>query len=146
MSDTSLSFPDTVPATSPGSTPEGVIDRFAALLGAGDLDAALDLYADGAAFLPDPATVVSGADGLRAGLAGFFALRPTLVPGARRVVVAGDTALVVHDWELRGTLPDGSPLEQRGRAVDVLRRHADGAWQLVIDDPWGVTVLDAATT
>jgi len=146
MSDTRLdSRPDTVRADSPCSTPEGVIDHFAALLGAGDLDAALDLYADGAAFLPDPGSVVTGDDQLRAGLAGFFAIRPTLVPGRRRVVVAGDTALVVHDWQLRGALPDGTPVEQQGRAVDVLRRRPDGTWRLLIDDPWGVQVLDVPT-
>lgn len=124
-------------------SPVEVIEQFAADLGAGDLDAALALYADGAAFLPDPATVVADRDAVRAGLAGFFALRPTLSAGARRVVIAGDTALVVHDWSLRGTLPDGSPVEQQGRAVDVLRRQPDGGWRLLIDDPWGVDVLDA---
>src|SRR5690349_308045 len=101
-------------------SPDEVIEQFAADLGAGDLDAALSRYADGAAFLPDPATVVTDRDGLRGGLAGFSALRPTLTIGARRVVIAGDTAMVVHDWSLSGTLPDGTPVEQQGRAVDVL--------------------------
>jgi len=146
MSDTQLdSRPDAVRADSPCSTPEGVLDQFVALLGAGDLDATLDLFADGAAFLPDPTSVVTGADRIRAGLAGFFAIRPTLTPGRRHVVVAGDTALVVHDWQLRGALPDGTPVEQQGRAVDVLRRRPDGTWRLLIDDPWGVQVLDVPT-
>jgi uncharacterized protein (TIGR02246 family) len=135
MSDT----PATLPATP--TTPGDVIDGFATFLSAGDLAAALELYDGDAAFLGTPASVTRG-DDLRSALAGFFALRPTLTPGPRRVIVAGDTALVVHDWHLRGTLPDGAPVEQQGRAVDVLRRQLDGTWRLLIDDPWGVTVLD----
>src|SRR3954451_21327270 len=49
------------------------------------------------------------------------------------------------EWQLNATLPDGSPLEQRGRASDVLQRQGDGQWVLVVDNPWGEAVLQLDT-
>ena len=36
---------------------------------------------------------------------------------------------------------DGSEVRQTGRTTDVLRRQEDGVWRLVIDNPWGTTIL-----
>jgi ketosteroid isomerase-like protein len=38
---------------------------------------------------------------------------------------------------MRGTAPDGTPLELNGTATDVTRRGADGVWRYVIDNPSG---------
>jgi hypothetical protein len=70
-------------------------------------------------------------------LAGFFALRPMLDGDIPLVLEAGDTALVVNDWKLSGTTPDGSAVHQSGRSADVLRHQSDGARLLLIDNPWG---------
>lgn len=129
----------------PATTPDEAVTQFAAHLSSGDLAQALSLYEDDAAFLPDPQTVVAGPDGVSAGLSGFFALRPTLTSAERRVIVAGDIALVMHAWQLTGTLPDGTPLDQQGRATDVLRRQDDGTWRFVVDNPWGTAALDTVT-
>jgi len=32
--------------------------------------------------------------------------------------------------------PDGAIIEQRGKAVEVVRRQADGTWRFAIDDPF----------
>ncbi|HVE68215.1 MAG TPA: DUF4440 domain-containing protein [Solirubrobacteraceae bacterium] len=58
-------------------------------------------------------------------------------PDERKVVESGDTALVLNRWTLRGTAPDGTPVEMGGLSADVLRRAGDGAWRVAIDDPWG---------
>ena len=49
-----------------------------------------------------------------------------------RAVTAGDVAVLYTDWH--GTI-DGA--EERSRAVEVLRRHPDGTWLLVVGDPNG---------
>jgi len=128
-----------------GTTPEETIALFATYLGDGDLASALTLFAPEATFCPDPATVVTGAAAVEEGLRGFFALKPTLTPGSQRVMTSGSTALVVHEWQLNATLPDGSPFEQRGRATDVLQRQGDGQWVLIVDNPWGEAVLQLDT-
>jgi ketosteroid isomerase-like protein len=53
----------------------------------------------------------------------------------RHVVVAGDIAVVYNSWRLTGTRPDGSPVELGGLSGDVLRRHQDGGWGMLVPRP-----------
>jgi uncharacterized protein (TIGR02246 family) len=120
------------------TTPAQVITDFAAALHDGRVDDAVALYEPDAAFIPQPgAEPLHGLDQIRAALAGFAALRPTLTPDIRKVVQAGDIATVLNSWTLDGTAPDGSALRLSGTSADVMRRRPDGTWALLIDDPWG---------
>jgi uncharacterized protein (TIGR02246 family) len=119
------------------TSPEEVMRRFALHLNQGDVDAALALYEPDAAFAPEPGAVVHGLHAIREALERFVALRPTLASAIRKVVVADGTALVVNEWTLTGTQPDGNPVDMGGLSADVLRLHPDGGWRVLIDDPWG---------
>jgi ketosteroid isomerase-like protein len=55
----------------------------------------------------------------------------------RRVLEAGDLALVAGNWSFTGTAPDGTAVTLTGNNADVLRRQPDGSWRFVIDNPWG---------
>ena len=123
--------------TAAAQTPEGTIARFSALLAEGDLDALLDLYEPQATFAPTPGESVSGRAAIAAALQAFLALQPRMTGEVKRVLTAGETALVANRWTLAGTQPDGSPVEMKGVSADVLRRRPDGSWGIVIDDPWG---------
>jgi uncharacterized protein (TIGR02246 family) len=114
-----------------------VIDRFTELIGRGDVDGALALYDEEAAFIPEPGTLVKGRRAVRGALEPLAALRPRIRGEIEKVVIAVDTALVINSWTLIGTDPDGVEVEQRGKSADVLRRRADGSWGILIDDPWG---------
>jgi uncharacterized protein (TIGR02246 family) len=117
--------------------PEQVIERFAASLNRGDVDAAITLYESDAAFAPQPGQEVTGLEAIRDALQQFAALNPRLRGEITKVLTAGEVALVHNRWQLEGTLPDGSPVEMRGHSADVLRRASDGGWRILIDDPWG---------
>jgi uncharacterized protein (TIGR02246 family) len=121
------------------TTPEQVIERFAALLADGDIDALVDLYEPDAVFAPQPGQAAIGRDAIREALSAFLELRPQMQGDIRDVLVSDDTALVSNRWSLRGTDPDGAPVEMGGTSADVMRRHPDGAWRIVIDNPWGST-------
>ena len=124
--------------TTTAPMPADVITLFADALHDGRLDDAVALYEPDAVFIPEPgAAPLHGHDAIRAALAGFAALRPTLTPDIRKVVQAGDIATVLNAWTLAGTAPDGTPLHLAGTSADVLRRRPDGSWGLLIDDPWG---------
>jgi uncharacterized protein (TIGR02246 family) len=118
-------------------SPAATIERFAELIGAGELDAALALYEPDAAFMPEPGRVVSGRGAIRKALENFLALRPAMTGSIEKEVIAGDTALVVNDWTLRGTDPEGAEVRMAAKSADVLRRRDDGSWAILIDDPWG---------
>jgi len=117
--------------------PEAVIERFSELLAEGNLDAMVDLYEPDAAFAPQPGEIVSGRDAIRSALSAFLAVKPRMTGHIEKVLRAGDTALVANRWNLRGTAPDGSPVEMAATSADVLRRRSDGSWGIVIDDPRG---------
>lgn len=58
------------------------------------------------------------------------------------MLVAGDVAVHFAPWTMTGTDPRGNPLIQKGLSVAVLRRHADGRWLMVIDNPHGQRLLE----
>jgi ketosteroid isomerase-like protein len=62
---------------------------------------------------------------------------PELKLTPRKVLQAGDVALVVSDWTFSGKGPDGI-LSVSGTSTDVMRRQADGTWRYLIDNPDGV--------
>jgi uncharacterized protein (TIGR02246 family) len=97
----------------------------------------LDLYEADATFAPSPGETVSGDAAIRQALQGLLAIEPRMTGQIEKVLVAGDTAFVANRWSLRGTSPDGDPIELGGTSADVLRRQADGSWKIAIDDPWG---------
>jgi uncharacterized protein (TIGR02246 family) len=117
--------------------PEDVHRLFAEYFSAGELDKLLSLYEPDAALLEQTGSVVSGTDALRQTLQGFLAMKGEMRLAVRRTVVAGDLALLISDWEIYRTAPEGREVASSGRTSDVVRRQADGRWLLAIDSPRG---------
>jgi uncharacterized protein (TIGR02246 family) len=118
-------------------SPARVIELFAAALTSGDVDGAMALYEHDATFAPRPGEEVKGRAAIRSALDRFAALQPRLSGEVTKVMTAGDVALVMNRWQLEGVQPDGAPVSLRGHSADVVRRAPDGAWRILIDDPWG---------
>jgi ketosteroid isomerase-like protein len=119
-------------------TPAGTVQRFSELLGEGRVDALVELYEDGAAFVPEPGRAVSGRESIRAELEQIVTMKPRMRGSVERVLQAGDTALVAYRWHLDGTTQDGASIQMKGVSADVLRRRPDGSWGVIIDDPYGI--------
>lgn len=117
------------------STPEALMQTFAAYVHAGDLDALMDLYEPDAVFVPEPDIVLSTPEEIRDALGAMLGLAPTMSVTPGQVLIADDIALVQNDWSMTGTAPDGSTVTQGGRSADVVRRRADGSWRVLIDRP-----------
>ena len=123
--------------TTAATTPSAAIQQFSDCLNTGDLEGALALYEPDAVFQPAPGrAALHGRDAIREALAGFFALRGTIVGEIVTVHETGDIALVANRWRLRGTEPGGGVVELAGTSADVLRRRTDGTWGIVVDDPF----------
>ena len=56
----------------------------------------------------------------------------------RKVVQAGDTALLMGDWQFHGTTSDGGSVSTSGTSIEVACRQSDGSWRYVIDLPFGI--------
>ena len=117
------------------STPEALMQSFAACVHAGDLDRLVALYEPDAVFEPRSGVVVEGREAIGDALAEMLALRPRMAVTPVQVLRADDIALVVNDWTMTGTGPDGSVVQQGGRSADVVRRQTDGSWLVLVDKP-----------
>lgn len=121
------------------NSPAEVIVVFSNALHDGRVADALALYEPDAVFVPQPnVPPIAGRAAIQAALAQFAALRPRITSRIRNVVVAGNVATVINDWQLSGTATDGSSVTMSATSADVMRRRADNTWGIVIDNPWAL--------
>ena len=123
------------------SGPANTVTQLVEAINRADLDVAVALYEKDAVLVAQPGRIARGTAQLREALAGFTALKATLRSEAQQVVEAGDVALYVGRWSLRGTDPTGQTVAMNGESADVLRRQEDGRWLIVLDNPWGAQIL-----
>ena len=116
-------------------SPQELMSRFGEHVGARALETLVALYEPAAVFAPSPGTVHTGRAAIGSALRDLLALSPVMETHVREVHEADGIALVIVDWSLRGTAPDGSAVTQSGRSADVLRRQSDGTWRVLIDHP-----------
>ena len=121
----------------PARTP-GECDRlFEEHVNAGQVDPVVALYEEGGSLVRHDGGVATGHAAIREVVARLVAIQPRLRNNVVRVVTAGeDLALVYNDWSMSAKGRDGKPMERAGKAVEVVRRQADGTWRFVIDDPY----------
>lgn len=117
--------------------PQEMHPRFVEVFNAADLPALLALYEPTATFVPQPGQSASGLEAVRGALLQYLALKGTLTMETTYAVDSGDIALLRGKWLLRGTGPDGKPLEMCGNSIEILRRQSDESWRFVIDHPLG---------
>ncbi len=120
----------------PARTPEGTHQAFAEAFNAGDMDSLLALYQSDAVLIPQPGQLVTGLQGIRQALSGFLAAKPRISVETRKVLRAGEVALLYSRWTLKGTGPDGKAFDLAGEGTEVVRQQPDGTWRYVIDNPY----------
>jgi uncharacterized protein (TIGR02246 family) len=122
------------------SSPAEVVTALASALRDGRVADALALYEPDAVFVPKPAAPpIAGRIAIQEALSQFAALQPRMSSNVRSVVVAGDVATVINDWQLTGIALDGSCVSMAAISADVMRRRADNTWGILIDDPWALS-------
>jgi uncharacterized protein (TIGR02246 family) len=96
------------------------------------------LYEEDGSFLQRDGSAATGRPEIRRVIARMVAMRPVLRSDVIRVVKAGeDLAVPYNDWSMSVKGRDGERIERTGRAIEVVRRQADGTWLFAIDDPYG---------
>ena len=119
-------------------TPEDCDRLFEECARAGDLDGLIALYERDATFVPREGEAATGHAAIRAQLAPLLEAKPQLRMNVKKTVRAGaDVAVLYNDWKMTMRSPDGQTIEDGGKAIEIVRRQADGTWRFVLDDPWG---------
>jgi ketosteroid isomerase-like protein len=103
----------------------------------GNVSFLMTLYEKDACFASNPGQVVQGLESIRRSLQGFIDMKVKLEARVRRVIQAGNLALLTTEWSIVGTEPDGKPINLTGRGTVVLRSQSNGSWLMVIENPWG---------
>lgn len=107
-------------------------------LNGGDLDRIAALYDDDATIRVQSGDTHSGQVAIRAELGQMIAAGANITNTLRHIFRHGDTALIIVDYVLRLTTPDGSPIEVKGTATNVLQRHPEKGWRMIIANPQGM--------
>jgi ketosteroid isomerase-like protein len=119
------------------TNPESAHVLFSEYFNSGDFDSLLGMYEDNAAFVAGPDQVVTGKDAIREPLQALLSLKGTMEMTTRYAIRTGDLALLSSEWHLKGTGPDGAPVELSGKTAEIVRLQPDGSWLFVADHPFG---------
>lgn len=119
------------------TTPEDLQRQWAAAFAAGNSAAATALYESDAVLIAQPGVVVQGHTAIQAALDALLATQPRFDFRFGRAIETGDVALLLSQWTLAGSAPDGTPFEVTGQTADVARRQPNGTWLVAIDNPYG---------
>jgi uncharacterized protein (TIGR02246 family) len=120
----------------PAYNPNQVHRAFTQAFNSGDIDAVMALYEpDACCIEPEPGTLAEGWDAVREVVKAFLALKGQITFDTKKVVQAGNLAVLHGEWSLAGTGPDGSPVSLAGTTTEVVRKQPDGTWLYVIDLP-----------
>ena len=121
----------------PATTPEACDALFGQHVNAGDLDALVGLYEPDAVLAAQPGEAPSvGHAAIRETLGGLIAMKAHIVMKVVQTYRTGDVAVLYNDWHGTITGPDGQPVRMEGKALEVVRRQADGTWRFAVDDPY----------
>lgn len=117
--------------------PAAFPERFEVALNAGDLEYIVALYDENAVLHVQTGDIHSGSGAVRAEMQQLISSRATIKNTLRHTFHYGDIALIVVDYVLRLTAPDGSPIEIIGTATNVIQDQAGKGWRMIIANPQG---------
>lgn len=120
------------------NTPAELLSLLTESINAGDLQAVVACYEAEAVFvLPEEqGGEARGREAIGQATAPFLAMKPTLTTNTTMTVEASGVALILGDWTLEGTGPDGNPVSMSGKFRDVVRQQPDGTWLYLVDNPF----------
>ena len=121
----------------PARSPEDCDRLFAECANRADMKGLVALYEPGGSLVRMDGGVATGHDAIHQTLGELTAMQPRLRMNIVKMVKAGDDLIVLYnDWDMSGKDPGGQPLEMSGKAIEVVRRQADGTWLFAVDDPF----------
>ena len=103
----------------------------------GNIDFLMTLYENDACLAVKPDQVVRGLENIRKGMQSFINMGAKLEARVKRELQADEIVLMITEWSINGTEPDGKPMDLTGRGTVVLRQQADSGLLIVVENPWG---------
>jgi ketosteroid isomerase-like protein len=82
-------------------------------------------------------TIARGAGGVRRTMAAYIGMKPHMMSSPTHTTVAGDFAMTLSQWLIRGVDKGGQPAEVHHHGMEVHRRLPDGNWVFFLHHPFG---------
>jgi len=118
-------------------TPEEWPQVFVQHVNAGNLDAVMALYEPDAHFISPSGETLVGRDAIRKEVSRLIEAKTRMRSRVIKAVTVGDIAQLYTDFERMTVDGEGHTVTLRSKAIEVLRRHPDGSWKLIVGDPSG---------
>lgn len=102
----------------------------------GSVDAFVAFYAPGAVVLPPNDKLATTPEAIRKAaseLVGLPGLRISWKSNKVEVAKSGDIGYLYGAYDLTFNGPDGKPIHDTGKIVEVWKKQADGAWKCAVD-------------
>ena len=109
---------------------------WSATVGSGDLEAAMDFWANDAVMLPPDLPVLSGKDAIREYVSGAGSIpgfKISWEPVYAQISTSGDMGYMIERNVIEVDGPDGDKIITYGKVVTVWRKGEDGQWKNVVD-------------
>jgi ketosteroid isomerase-like protein len=106
-------------------------------LNEGDLERIVGLYDENAVLHVQTGDIHSGATAVRTEMHQLIVSQATITNTLRHTFQHDDIALIVVDYVLRLTAPDGNPVTITGTATNVIQNHPEKGWLMIIANPQG---------
>ena len=103
--------------------------------GANDLESTVSFYSDDASLLPPDAPIAVGKQAIRASWASMLGPGVSLSWSVSKVDVArsGDLAYLIGVYQMTSKDPQGKPVSDHGKLVEVWKKQPDTKWKTVAD-------------
>ncbi len=110
--------------------------EWSTMVGAGDFEAAIDVWADDALMLPPDFPVLSGKSAISeyvAGTASIPGFKISWEPDSAHISKSGDMAYLIERNVIEMDGENGEKIVTHGKVVTVWRRDSQGRWKNVVD-------------
>jgi ketosteroid isomerase-like protein len=118
-------------------TPEDLLNSQVEEFNKGNISFLMTLYENDACFVSKPGHVVKNLESIRSSFQSIIDMGGKLQAKPKRVLRAGDLALLITEWSINGNEPNGKPINLAGKGTVVLRQQSDSSWLMAIENPWG---------
>jgi uncharacterized protein (TIGR02246 family) len=103
--------------------------------GTNDLESTVSFYSDDATLLPPDAPIAVGKQAIRASWASMLGPGVSISWSVSKVEVArsGDLAYLIGVYQMTSKDPQGKPVTDHGKLVEVWKKQPDAKWKTVAD-------------
>jgi ketosteroid isomerase-like protein len=118
------------------------VEELKAAYQSNNIERVLSCYGPGAVVLFDAGKSTQDISALKQKFQYIFMINPVYEFTGVDITISGDVATYLTLWKMSGKMPNGTPVNQSGLSVIVLKKQPDGRWMTIIDNPHGQYLMN----